>query len=720
MRFGPYRVDPQTGELWNGGIRLKVPEQPFQVLVALVERPGELVTREELRDRLWPEDTHVDYDHALTTAVKKLRRALHDSPLHPRYIETLPKRGYRFIAPVEEGEALVAAPAVVEAPPAIQAGPDRSADRLRFQRNVAIGALAVAGLGAFLWNARPEPAREPPPVRRFTIQPAGPPEGRGLSASVSPNGTMLAWVTPEQNSPIWIRTFDREQPRRLDGTEGADLVSWSPDSQSLAFATDSTLRKVSVYGGPVTTLCPLSGSIYGGSAWSPDGETIVFSTGLPPVLFEVSSRGGQPTPLPDPVVTPAGGGNLDPSFIQAPGRRLLAFSAGGPNSHDIIVRDLDSGQQAALGPGRRANYWKGMLLYQADGAEGGLWAMPFDVEELSSSGPPQRVAETGVQPTLSNGGTLVYVDEPRPAPQQLALYDRSGERMRFVGRRQDRIATPAFSPDGNRIALRGLEQGNYDIWVQSVDDLSRTRISSNLAIDADPVWSPRGDRVAWRADREGNAQIYSRSIDGQDEESPLIVGPAAERPVDWGAGERLLYTTSDFDAGADLWIVQPGTDGGAVQARPLLESSFNETNGRLSPDGRYLAYCSDESGVYEVYVRPFGDGGRPRQISRSGGCQPRWSGAGDELFFVSGDGLYAAPMAENEDALPDATPIPLFEHASLSTSSPFTTMYDVAPDGQTFVLVETLESPAGRSAGSVVRVVENWWVEVGAAFEPRP
>ena len=712
MRFGPFRVDPQTGELWNGGIRLRMPEQPFQVLVALVERPGELVTREELRERLWPEDTHVDYDHALTTAVKKLRRALHDSPLHPRYIETLPKRGYRFIAPVEEGSA---APAAVGGDGEVD--DSRPAERLRLQRNGAIGALAltvVAG-GLAVWASRPASAPDTPAVRRFSIVPPAQPEGRGLRAAVSPDGSMLAWVTPEPGSPIWIRTFDREQPRRLEGTEGADLVSWSPDSQFLAFASESSLRRVSVHGGPVATLCALSGSIYGGSSWSPDGETIVFSTGLPPVLFEVSSRGGQARALPDPVVTPAGGGNLDPHFVHLPGRRLLAFAAGGPNFHDLVLRDLDTGEQARLGSGRRPNYSpRGLLLYQADGAEGGLWAMPLDLERLAGTGPPLPVAETGVQPTLSLDGTLVYVDEPKAAPQQLALYDRSGERLTFVGRTQDRIATPAFSPDGGRIAMRGLEQGNYDIWVQSVESPSRMRISTNLAIDADPVWTRGGDRLVWRADREGNAQIYSRSIDGLDEEAALIQGPSAERPLDWGSGDRLIYSSSDFAVGADLWVAQAGTDGGAVQTRPLLESRFNETNGRLSPDGRYLAYCSDESGAYEVYVRPFGDGGgRPSQISRNGGCQPRWSRAGDELFFVAGSTLYSAP-AEAGGAPLAGQPVALFQHSGLSTSSPFTTTYDVSPDGETFVLVETLEPPRLASAGSVVRVVENWWAELGA------
>ena len=712
MQFGPYRVNPDTGELWNGGTKLRVPEQPFQVLIALIERPGQLVTREELRDRLWPADTHVDYDHALTTAVKKLRRALHDSPLHPRYIETLPKRGYRFIAPVEKAGK---EPDPIGVPKAEEPADTADAARAISQRNMLAVTLAVAAAAGLIWFSRPEPAAPAPRVRRFSISHPTQTSGRGLRAAVSPDGATLAWVGPGPASPIWIRALDREEPRRLEGTEGADLVSWSPDSQYLAFAKDSALRKVSVHGGPVTVLCPLSGSIFGGSAWSRDGRTIMFSTGLPPVLFEVSSQGGQPTPLPDPVVTPAGGGNLDPHFLPVEGRRLLAFSAGGPNSHDLVIRDIDSGRQETLGPGRRPNYSpQGLLLYQADGAEGGLWAMPFDPEQLTATGPPLLVAETGVQPTLSSEGDLVYVDEPRTAPQQLALYDRSGERMSFIGRPQDRVATPSFSPDGSRIAYRGLEQGNYDIWVQNIEGPTRLRISSNLAMDADPLWTPGGDRLVWRADRDGNNDIYTRSIDGLDEEAALITGPDGERPVDWGPGDRLIYSISGFDAGADLWVAQPGNDGGALQARPLLDSEFNETIGRLSPDGRYLAYCSDESGAYEVYVRPFGNGGgRPYQVSRNGGCQPRWSAAGDELFFVSGSTVYAAQAATAPDLVigqPDA----LFQHMGVATGSPFVTTYDVAPDSETFVLIERLEQPPSASSGSVVRVVENWWAELSA------
>jgi serine/threonine-protein kinase len=413
--------------------------------------------------------------------------------------------------------------------------------------------------------------------------------------------------------------------------------------------------------------------------------------------------------VPDPVVTPAGGANLDPHFFSADGRTFLAFSAGGPNVHDLVVRNLDSGRQTTVGPGRRPNYSaRGLLLYQADGAEGGLWAMPFDPERLADTGPALPIAETGVQPTLAADGTLVYVDEPRPAPQRLALYDRSGERLRYIGREQDRVATPTLSPDGSRVAYRGFEQGNYDIWVQSVDNPTRLRVSSNLAFDADPVWTATGDRVVWRGDREGSAEILTRSIDARDEESVLISGPGGERPADWGIGDRLLYSISGFDAGADLWIAQPGSDGGAVQARPLLDSRFNETIGRLSPDGRSLAYCSDESGVYEVYVRPF-EGGQPYQVSRNGGCQPRWGGSGQELFFVDDSTLYAA-QADESGAL--GLPSALFQHPGLATGSPFVTTYDVAPDGETFVLVETLEQPRSASAGSVVRVVENWWAEI--------
>ncbi len=731
--FGPFTIDRESGELFKGSVRVHLQEQPFRVLVALLDRPGEVVTRDQLRERLWPDDTFVDFDHALTTAVKKLRRILNDSATHPRYIETLPKRGYRFVAPVGRPEANGTALPTTngsEAVSTVNPSPEESGPgpidgeahrRLRRQRNILL--IAAVGLAvAFVWARTHDSA---PPhsadLKKFDVTPRNLPQPAGQPPFrvpvISPNGRHIAFLSGATVARIWIRDLDKELPRALEQTEGATGMFWSPDSQYLVFGNRTDLKRVSVHGGAAATIARLSNSLFVGGTWSPDESTIVFSTGLPPVLYEVPAKGGDPRPLIDQIVTAAGGGNSRPIFLPSPeGSRRVIFAVGGPSDSQLFARDLDSGEQVQLGPGRRPVYSpSGHVIFEGVGAGSGIWAMPFGGGSLDSFGEPFPIADSGSRASVSSGGTLVYVDAAPAGPRQLVWRDREGGLLAPIGRPQDWIYAPRLSPDGRRVAARGLEQGNHDVWIHEVGRDIKTRVSFDPAVDADPVWLPSGNEISWRTTRQGNAEIYYRRLDRDGKPSALVAGELTERPNDWcPEGSCLVYTVTSLETRGDIWLAERSGEGDRFEARDFLATPFNEVSAQLSADGRFLAYCSDESGAYEVYVRAFPDGKRSRQVSRGGGCAPRWSRDSQELFYVKQDRLIAVPVITNPDFVAGEAE-PLFRDPSLIMRSQLVANYDVAPDGNSFVLVNTLPAKEEAARPPTIHLVENWSLEFGNA-----
>jgi len=711
LRFGVHEVDLSTGELRRSGVKVSLQDQPFRVLAALIERPGELITRDELRARVWPDDTFVDFDHALTTAVKKLRRSLNDSATQPRYIETLPKRGYRFVAPVvnvgdgDESAAEAQRPAAELA----TSDAEQAVVRLRRERWALATLLVLTSAGLAIFAITTRQSSDDPAVRRFSFTPEAVSESRRATV-VSPDGRSIAFVSPSPDAALWVRDLEVEEPRRLDGTEGASSPFWSPDSETIGFAARGELRKISVYGGPAQTLAPYYDGIFVGGAWAPDGQSIVYGTGLPPTLRTVSASGGRPTQLFEPVVVEQGGANADPAFL-ADG--VLAFAVGGPVQLEVMVRDLTTGRLVELGPGSRPAYSpSGHLIYQAGAAEAGLWALPFSLRTLSATGAAFPIAASGRQASVSNDGMLVYVDSDRSAvPGQLVWRGRDGARLGTLGAPQARMGRPSISPDGNRVVVRAGE-GNLDVWIHEADRPARTRLTTDQAVESDPIWSPRGDEVIYRWDRGGNAGIFVLPVDRSAEPRPVVTTEQPERPTDWSRdGRVLIYSASDEEHGSDIWYAERTSERAELTAKPFLSSEFTESGARLSPDGRLLAYCSDESGRFEVYAREFPDGSVSRQVSSDGGCQPRWSRDGLELFYVELDKLVVVPITRDPTFLA-GTPTELFRDPSLRSGSPFAVTYDVAPDAERFVLVE----PAERieSGAPVVRIVDNWAAELTA------
>ena len=291
---------------------VRLQEQPFQVLLALLDRPGEVVTREELRERLWPGDSFGEFDQGLNTAIAKLREALGDSAANPRYVETLPKRGYRFVHRIEsDGSA-----AAVEAPAPVKAGTER-------RRYYIAAFLAVAAcILAVPWIIRRPPPDPQRPLRRFALRFPAPtsanPDARLVA--VSPDGKHIAIIDREKKNTVWIQDLDRQKPRMIEGTEGASTLFWSPDSSMIGFGVEKgKLWKVSVKGGPAVLLCERRTHISGAS-WNPDGSSIVFTSGTPSSLYVVAATGGTPTLVVSPQMLPEQLGESTQRQVPASGR----------------------------------------------------------------------------------------------------------------------------------------------------------------------------------------------------------------------------------------------------------------------------------------------------------------------------------------------------------------------------------------------------------------
>jgi len=700
VRFGPYEADLAAGELLKAGRRVRLQEQPFQVLAALLERPGELVTRDDLRQRLWPDATFVDFDQGLNTAINKLRDALGDSAANPRFVETLPRRGYRFTFALQDKD-------FVHQPSA--ASPANRGSFAKYAIVAHVSALVSFGL-AWLWLRSPSslgPFREAPPAnrtRRFAF--SGVRDSRySRAAAVAPNGEHIVFAGAGPARRLWVQDLDQQQPRAIEGTEGAGNPFWSPDSNFIGFDTRSELRKVPVQGGAAIRICPIQGPGYGGT-WSPDGEVIVFSSGNPGVLYEVPAGGGAAKVLPSPDdmdSTPgetAAGNLYHPHFLPPEaGARVLAFSFGTISSLTLTVQDLESGRREVLQAGAKPAYSpSGHLVYQAGSAVHELWALPFSLSTLQATGDPFLLSENGRGPTLAGDGTLVYVDHVS-SMYQLVFVDRAGAPKEEIGQPMEDVHSPALSPDGRRVAFSAVRDFNRDMWIHDLERNLLNRLTTGPEIDYAPVWSAKGDEVAFSSDPMGkDYDIFRQRVDGTGEPEVLVGTPAREAAGDWSQdGKYLIYRRNSPQTQGDLWyLLREGKD---WTPHPFLQTPASEGGPQFSPDSRYVAYVSNQSGRAEVYVQPFPEGETISRISRNGGTFPRWNSNGKELFYVEGVSLMVVPVSVSPSFSP-REPTRLFNKDGNGG-------YDVSPDGQQFIIAR----PVADSPRPSIRVVQNWFEE---------
>ena len=638
-----------------------------------------------------------------------------------RCLERDPKQRLRDI-----GEARIAVSGAGTALPTHEPATNSPARRRVWQRLIPAGVtalmLVVVSVLA-IWNLTgPESMR----VARFGL--ASPEQPVNLSATqidvaIAPDGTQVVYMAGSSNSTsaLAVRTLDQLTGIPLEATVAPQAFSpfISPDSSWVGFFNLSafTIEKVAISVGPSITVCELGAARLYGASWGSD-DFITFGTGVPTGLWRVSAGGG----VPEEITTTDGSTNhVWPNVL--PGGRAVLFTdlTGGLETAQVAVVNLETREQKILIPeGHSPRYAStGHLVYAARGA---LRAVPFDLQRLEVTGNPvPLVDDLAVKQSgaanfgISEDGGLVYTTGAETGGEQRALVwvDRQG-REEYVPAEPRAYLYPRISPDGARVALDIRDEDN-DIWVFDVLREALTRLTFDPAGDTYPVWAPDGGRVLFSSAREETIQVFSKASDGTGSVERLTDHPGGATPFAVSPdGQQLVMGVPSEPAVSDLVRVPLGTSG---DVESLLESAAIERNATLSPDGEWLAYQSNESGRYEVYVRPFPDTGAGRwQVSRAGGIQPAWNPNGQELFYSDlTPSLIAVAVRADGATFSLANPEALFETRGYFAvnNSAIGRAYDVSPDGERFLLIK--QDPTDENAALPrVILVQNWFEELNA------
>jgi Tol biopolymer transport system component len=575
-----------------------------------------------------------------------------------------------------------------------------------------LGTALAAALIALYRVPRPTPSE---PVR-FGVSVAG----RLLMpyyVEMAPDGRQLAFVATDSSGRqlLGIRTWDGRDPRLLPGTEDAGHPFWSPDSRSVGFFSgyvqQGKLKTVDVSSGIVQTVA--APAFRAGGTWSQDGTILFIQAGRG--LARVSSSGGTVSPVgvQDASGRPVPGVGW-PRFLPD-GRHFLFF--GGPQGQrGVYVGSLDStAARFLLTTKFRAAYAPpGYLLFMRD--DQALMAQPLDVRRLELTGDPSLVAEhiygeVGTATnrfSVSSNGALAFVDQSI-ANTQLTWFDRGGHPLGTIGTPDVYdFETPQLSPDGHRVAVSRGPLSSEDIWLLDAVDGTSSRLTFDPAADETPLWSPDGTEIVFQSNRgDGRARVYKRRANGAGTDAVLFESAASVTLQDWSSDGRLLvYGVSGAKGHQDLWVL-PTT--GDRQPFPFLQTDVNESQAQVAPNGRWIAYTSDETGRSEVYVQSFPRAGSKRQVSSEGGVQPRWRRDGRELFYLTPDAELTAVAVTGEADLDidigRGTPLFRTQLPTWATGGPpiWRTAYAAAADGQRFLLINP---PERRD--SPITVVLNW------------
>ena len=522
--------------------------------------------------------------------------------------------------------------------------------------------------------------------------------------ALAPDGRTIAYST---GGLLHSRSFTNFESTPIDGTEGAAFPFFSPDGEWLAFTQRETgLRRVSVSGGPVVTIANVEAQL--GASWA-DSDEIIFAHALGTKgLWRIPAGGGVPEPVTTVIDTAFEASHVWPQVL--PGGEAVLFTVAGPSNGwrdaRIAIQDFDGGshrtviEQATFG--RYVS--TGHILYVQE--EGLVLAVPFDLGQQRVTGPSFPVlADFSVSNpgfasfAVTENGSLAFTSGTSETTNLLTWVDRRGEDLGQIG-------APVLgnfirlSPDGEQIAIGIRPPGNIDVWLLNVASGDRARFTFEPEEDETPIWSMTGERLAYSAAGIGDARrVFVKPVDRSSERQLLYTGQYHIHLTDWSPDDEwLAYYETHPENGSDIWLIAAD---GSDEPLPIATTSANESGAVFSPDGRWLAYESDGTGRLEVYVVSFPDLGGERQVSADGGAFPRWAPEGDELFYLSGDTLMSRAVSTQAGDLTLGVVRPLFEY-------PRVLEYDVAPDGQRFVLRTVNEDAMTRE----IRVVVNWFEEL--------
>jgi Tol biopolymer transport system component/DNA-binding winged helix-turn-helix (wHTH) protein len=721
--FGPFTLDLESRQLTSGGKEIHLEPKAFELLSALIlERPKAL-SKADLQERLWPGTFVAEAN--LSNLVAEIRAALGDPARAPKFVRTAHGFGYAFCGEAElltdpgEGppvpNASESSDGLGAEVPAVSPPPRSSRVPWSVAGVLAVGLITTAVIAlrrddGLASTTGPAQFTIGPPERASFGAPSRGGSGTATQVAVSPDGQHIVFVARTTASyQIWLRPLATLEATPIQGTDGGIFPFWSPDSRSIGFFADGKLKIVQINGGPPIVLADApSGN---GGSWSRD-NVILFAPGTSrPGLWRVSSAGGAPTIVTTLDREAGEDGHRWPYFLPN-GRHFFYTAISGPCCPAATPSVIRMGSLDRLGDvvtlfeaESSTSYASGHVIFARDET---LMARPFDLatRRLRGDGFPlaERVTTEPsryVGASTSENGTLVYGRAVADVPRQLTWFDRSG---RVLGTLGDAALYSglALSPDERRVAVT-LGTGhpeNVDIWLIDVDSDIKSRLTVHPGRDVSPVWSPDGTRIAFQSTRRQQPVALRQTLsNGTGADELLLDGPGdfTMTPSSWSGDARsIAYTTR----GSNVSVLPLFGD---RKPFPLAATAFTEGSAVFSPDGRWIAYVSNEGGQADVYVQAFPGPGPKSQVSRDGGSHPVWRADGRELFYLAADGTMMTVAVGGGPSFDAGRPRPLFSPNAWRLTA--NQVYAVTKDGQRFLVNATLPKSSGEAA---VTVVLNW------------
>jgi len=548
--------------------------------------------------------------------------------------------------------------------------------------------------------------RQPAPELPVRITSINPPEKATFQeTALSPDGKMLAFTAiSEGKRQLWVRSLNVATVQPLAGTEQAEQPFWSPDSRWIGFFAGGKLKKIQATGGPVNNICDALNPR--GSTWNAEGVILFgeYNSGL----YRVTAQGGSPVAVTSLDRERGEGSGNWPVFLPGGRRYLYLISGSGPSTAGIYLGSMETAERTRLvGDANSPNYalgpaGEGYLLFVRKGT---LLAQRLDMERGAVSGEAFPVADRlGVNFILRQGrysaagtGLLAYSSGGMDT-SQLTWLDRAGVTLESVGEPVNGLVRLDLSPDEKHVAF----SSRNDIWVRDLARGLATRFTFHPALEAFPVWSRDGNRMVFSSNRKGAGDLYTKSTSGAGQDELLLKTVSIKIASSWSSdGGLLLYSEQDPKTKFDIWVLPMR---GERKPVVFLRTEFGESEGTFSPDGRWIAYTSDESGSSEVYVQAYPATGAKWQVSKDGGSRPSWRRDGKELFWLTDSGTLLAAEVTAGPVFQSAAPRRLFE----TRIQDIFERYAVSADGKRFLIPLPVESDANRP----LTVVQNW---LGAA-----
>jgi DNA-binding winged helix-turn-helix (wHTH) protein/Tol biopolymer transport system component len=697
--FGPYALDTRAKRLLSGGTPVPLTTKAFETLEVLIRAAGQTVSKEDLLKQVWP-GTFVQED-TLAQNISTIRRALGETADSPHYVVTVPREGYRFVAPVEVVNGNHVVPDLVAGETVSQPRPQsRHAWAIRprlLSFTIGVGSGIVLAALVASWVRRPEPNRSRPATTFEVFEPEGARfSSSGGAIALSPDGRQLAFLAEDANRQdrLYLRSSDSRVSRPLPGTEDASQPFWSFDSRSIAFFSRGALRRIDVSDGEVRTISqlPSNANALAGS-WS--SRNVILFTLIGGGLYQVRASGGDASR-----VRPPGLGECEeclwPFFL--PDGQHFLFTVLMRANRGIYVGTLDgTAPRRLLDSASSAVYSDGYLVYASGGA---LVARRFDPERGEVGADITPVADrvwfnpvtTRAAFSASNAGVLAYRE---PVVTRLQWISRSGNAISTGP--EGLFHAFAVSLDG-RVLVSQLDplRGTYDLWLHDPDWKSATRVTFDPGSDLTPLWSEDGTRAVFARDSGANGwQLYEINVANLGVERPLLEHASLHEltPIAW-MKEVLYYSTSQSGHGGAVWMVRTAEDS---RTPPTIaaDSSYGELSGRISPNGTSVAYTlnvSDSRVPHStLFVRPWPGGQGQSQITADGSA-PRWRADGHELFYMAPDGRLMAVAVQ--DGLAIGSPETLCSTNAMAETGLVGNTYDVSPDGQRFLVKVPARRPS--------------------------